>query len=106
MTKAKSGDERKQQNGYVMVKTEDGTWRFKHHLVAEQMLGRPLRVDERVIFTGGTRDNPTPETIEVVKKKGTRQSLVKLRQDLVKVQKDLDTIAQKLEKALADDPNE
>lgn len=104
-TSAPIGTEHKQPNGYVMVKTEEG-WRYKHHIVAEQMLGRPLTSDERVIFTNGTRDNPTPKTIEVVKSKSRRTKLQELQKKVSKMQSDMETIAQILEKELASDSSE
>lgn len=66
--KAKIGDKRKAPNGYWYIKTEEG-WRFQHHIVAEQKLGR--RIDtatERVRFKNGDSQDMRPENIEVVTK--------------------------------------
>lgn len=63
--KAKVGDERISPNGYAYVRTET-EWRLKHHLVAEETLGRPLKVDERVRFRDGDRTNLNPSNIQVV----------------------------------------
>jgi HNH endonuclease len=52
-----------------MVKTEHG-WRFKHHLVAEEKLGRHLRPDERVSLKDKDKDNLDPDNI-VVSTKGS-----------------------------------
>lgn len=63
------GTERKALNGYWYVKTKDGQ-RLKHHIVAEEMLGRPINSSvERVLFVDGNKDNFDPSNIEVVLKK-------------------------------------
>lgn len=64
----KIGTETTNQNGYVMVKTSTG-WRMKHHLVAEEKLGRPLEKNERVIFVDNDRTNFDPDNIVVQVKK-------------------------------------
>lgn len=64
---ANVGDTRIAPNGYHYTKTEDG-WRLTHHLVAEKMLGRPLREDERVRFKTGNKLMLNPTNIEVVPK--------------------------------------
>jgi hypothetical protein len=64
---AKIGQETVNQNGYTSVKTSTG-WRFKHHLVAEEKLGRELEKDDRVIFVDGDKQNFDPENIQVNKK--------------------------------------
>lgn len=47
------GDTRVAANGYHYTKTEEG-WRLTHHIVAErEILGRPLRENERVEFING-----------------------------------------------------
>jgi len=61
---AEVGTESPTQNGYISVKTPTG-WRFKHHIIAEEQLGRPLQEDERVYFIDGDRNNLDPENIEV-----------------------------------------
>jgi len=56
-------------NGFIKVKVaEPDVWRLKHHLVAEEMLGRPLREGERVHLHNSkvSRKNPTPEDIIIV----------------------------------------
>lgn len=63
--KAVEGTETWNQNGYCQVKTSTG-WRFKHHLIAEGKLGRPLADNERVIFIDGDRKNLDPENLQVV----------------------------------------
>lgn len=63
--RADIGAETVNQNGYTCVKTSTG-WRFKHHILAEQKLGRPLESDERVLFEDGDRKNLSLENIKVV----------------------------------------
>lgn len=62
------GATRISQNGYhyTKVETEGGKsqWRLTHHLIAEEMLGRPLRDDERVSFIG-SRNNLSEENIRI-----------------------------------------
>lgn len=64
------GTERKAPNGYWYVKTKDGQ-RLKHHIIAEEMLGRPINSSvERVLFVDGNKDNFDPSNIEVRPLKG------------------------------------
>lgn len=72
---AEDGAERVAQNGYHYVKV-DGKWRLKHHIVAEEMLGRPLRHNERVHFVGKKTDF-SAANIKVVLK-GTSSSTRRL----------------------------
>jgi hypothetical protein len=65
--KAEIGAETVNQNGYTCVKTSTG-WRFKHHLIAERLLNRPLTISERVIFADGDRKNLSDDNIKVVAK--------------------------------------
>lgn len=47
------GDTRIAANGYHYTKAEKG-WRLTHHIIAErEILGRPLRENERVEFIDG-----------------------------------------------------
>jgi len=67
---AELGAKRIAQNGYEYTKVEvDGKsqWRLSHHIIAEQMLGRPLRDDERVSFIGSRR-NLSEDNIKVTLK--------------------------------------
>jgi HNH endonuclease len=59
-------------NGYAVVKV-DGKWRYKHHLIAEAQLGRPLEPNERVSFRDKNRMNLDPENIEVKRKQSTKR---------------------------------
>lgn len=61
---AKVGQETVSQNGYRYVKTPTG-WKAKHHLVAEEKLGRTLKKGERVSFANGDREDFRPENIVV-----------------------------------------
>jgi len=65
--RAEIGDETINQNRYTCVKTSTG-WRFKHHVLAEEKLGRPLEPNERVIFKDTDRTNLDPENLVVVVK--------------------------------------
>ena len=58
------GTEHVNQNGYISVKTIAG-WRLKHHLVAESLLGRPLKHDELVSFIDNDRTNFSLDNIVV-----------------------------------------
>jgi len=76
------------QNGYTWVKTEDG-WKYKHVLIAEEKLGRPLESNERVTFKDHDRNNFTLDNIVVstfVKKVPALRSLNKIRTRLDKVE--------------------
>ena len=64
---AKIGAENVAANGYAYVKTASG-WRLKHHIVAEQKLGRPLEKGERVSFADNDRTNFDPANIIVATK--------------------------------------
>lgn len=85
---AELGAETIAQNGYTWVKTEVG-WKYKHVLIAEEKLGRPLAADERVSFKDHNRNNFDPDNVEVgtyVKKVPALSSLNKIRKRLDKVE--------------------
>lgn len=62
------GYEHTMKNGFIKVKQHDGSWPLKHHLVAEQMLGRKLAPNERVQLKNSkeSRRDPKPEDITIV----------------------------------------
>ena len=63
-------------NGFVKVKVaEPNVWRFKHHIVAENKLGRKLLPGERVTLTDSkrTRANPEPGDVKVVLEKPAKK---------------------------------
>ena len=63
------GTTRTAKNGYHYTRTET-KWRLTHHLVAEEMLGRPLRANERVKFGSKGKECLDPENI-IIERKGT-----------------------------------
>ena len=72
------------KNGFVKVKTaEPDVWTLKHHVVAEQKLGRPLESGERVTLFNSkeTRSDPKPEDVLVVKVKPKTQKTKKMTKD-------------------------
>lgn len=58
------GTTRVAQNGYTWIKTDEG-WRYLHHVIAEQKLGRRLARHERVKFIDGDRYNLVAGNLEV-----------------------------------------
>lgn len=69
MALAEPGTRRVSANGYDYTKIDNGNWRLTHHLVAEkEILHRPLREDERVIFGEKGKTCLDPSNIKVVKK--------------------------------------
>lgn len=61
---SKVGDTRTSANGYHYTRTKDA-WKLTHHLLAEEMLERPLRKNERVVFADKDRTNLDPANIKV-----------------------------------------
>jgi len=80
----KIGDRFENKNGYTYEKTEQG-WRPVHQLIAEQLLGRPLKPDERAVFKDGNRKNLDPTNIRV-DIKYSRQSL---KAKLVRIEEEI-----------------
>lgn len=81
------GDTRTSKNGYHYTRVKVGGWRFTHHLMMEQKLGRALRKGERVVFKDGDKTNLEIENLElqVVGKSAARAELARLesrREDL------------------------
>lgn len=77
--------------GYVRVKTAIGEWRLKHHIIAEQKLGRPLDTSmERVVFQDGDRTNFNSENLLIVpKRNGRKQRAEKIREQIKILQQEL-----------------
>ena len=63
---AKVGDTNVSKNGYHYTRTETG-WRMTHHIVAEQMLGRPLDLEKEYCSFVNSKDkmNLSPSNIQV-----------------------------------------
>jgi uncharacterized Zn-finger protein len=61
-----SGGRQKRKDGYIMLCRPDGRRILEHRLVAEQVLGRPLRSKEHVHHINGTRDDNRPENLRVM----------------------------------------
>ena len=66
------GTERRFAHGYWMIKVAKGKWRFKHHIVIEEKLGRPLALHERVYFKDKNRENFDSDNIYVTEVGGER----------------------------------
>lgn len=62
---AKPGDTMVNRNGYHHTKTEEG-WRLTHHVLAEEVLGRPLATGEMVRFKDGDRTNLDKDNLEII----------------------------------------
>lgn len=97
---AEIGTERWSQNGYLTVKTEEG-WRYKHHIVAEEKLGRPLEPTERVLFGNGDRKDFDPNNIWIETSKKRRNRIFVLDQKVVKMIAELEGIRAELEQLRA-----
>lgn len=99
------GSEKVSQNGYTYVKTPTG-WRLKHHIIAEETIGRPLRGDERVLFDDHKKDNFDPNNLTVVTSKAKARKIAKLRTDLDALAERVNRLAEALstlESSEADD---
>jgi hypothetical protein len=86
------GETRVTQNGYHQTRTEDG-WRYTHHLVAEEALGRKLQAGERVRFIDGDRNNRGVLNLEVTMKRSSKQSRINaLKVRIAALQDELTTL--------------
>ena len=100
MGRGKTADEgatRVAPNGYHYTKV-DGRWRLTHHLVAEKMLGRPLKEGERVVFKTGNKLKLTEDNIQVVQKGSgsVRRRKAVLEARIEEMQAELDAINREL----------
>lgn len=93
-------------NGYVVVKQASGEWKYKHHILAEEKLGRLLESNERVCFKDGDRTNLDLSNIEIrwklPAKRYQRQS--HLRREIIRVQSTLRQLEEQLEPEDEDGP--
>jgi hypothetical protein len=94
---AEVGAERVSQNGYRYVKCESG-WRLKHHLIAEEILGRPLKDNEIVKFRG-VKTNFAHSNIEVIVKRTSslRKRKAQLESRIADLQAELDSVNKSIE---------
>lgn len=100
-SEAEIGTEVETQNGYINVKTEDG-WRYKHAIIAEEKLGRPIEKGERVRFKDGNRRNFDPSNIEVYAVKEPTDPVKKLRARVLRWQQEGVYILEELDKLTSD----
>lgn len=71
---AKVGAVNVSANGYAYIKTSTG-WRLQHHVLAEQILLRPVDTKtDRIYFKDGNRENLVPDNIGISAKSGVRAS--------------------------------
>lgn len=82
-TAASVGDERVAQNGYLYTKTEDAWVLLHRKIVEEEILMRPLRKGERVLFKNGNRLDLRHENLHVTKVNTGLPALKRRRQDIV-----------------------
>lgn len=92
------GDTRVAPNGYHYTRTESG-WRLTHHIIAEKVLGRPLREDERTQFVDGKKTNLDPDNIRVIKsgKGSLRAKKARLEVRIKELQAELALVEQELQ---------
>lgn len=83
------GEENKAANGYWYRKV-NGKWKLKHHIVAEQILGRPINGSDRVTFKDNDPDNLDPSNLNITIKKGGRLARIEyLKAKIVVLQDEL-----------------
>jgi hypothetical protein len=82
--RAQDGDTNVSANGYHYTRV-DGKWRFTHHIIAEEIIGRPINTETDVVrFKDKDNTNLDPSNIEVIPKgKSTpRKRLAEVRSKL------------------------
>lgn len=81
-------------NGYHYTR-QNGKWRLTHHILAEEVLGRPINTENEIIrFRDKDRTNLSKSNIEIIPKgkHTTRRRLAEVRAkiaDLQALEKDL-----------------
>jgi|SRR5215831_1190528 len=65
---SKLGDTRISPNGYHYTRTAD-KWELTGRLVMEELLGRPLKPNERIRYIDGDRLNNDPSNLRVLETK-------------------------------------
>jgi hypothetical protein len=97
-TGAEDGTTYVAKNGYHYTKA-NGKYRLTHHLIAEQILGRPLQPKERVKFVDGDRTNFDPSNISASPqaKKSTRARIAALEAQRDEIDAELDELREELE---------
>src|SRR6266540_1974038 len=74
---SKVGERTVSANGYTYEKTE-AKWKLVHHIIAEEVLGRPLGKNELAKFKNGDRKDLRPENIIVVRKGSNKSPQARL----------------------------
>jgi len=72
---SKDGDTTVSANGYHYTRV-NGKYRLTHHIIAEQILGRPIERNETVSFADGDRTNLDPSNIKVTTRKTSRMGRI------------------------------
>ena len=63
------GSERKQADGYTMVKVEEpSTWELKHRLIYEECHGEKLSKDDVIVFVDGDKNNFDIKNLRKIKR--------------------------------------
>lgn len=98
------GDRFTNANGYTYEKTKSG-WMPVHQLLAEQLLGRPLKPIERAIFKDGDRRNLDPTNIRVELKyhrASLKAKLVRIEEEIRELQAQAQELRDQIAKAESD----
>lgn len=98
-TIAKDGDTFVSQNGYHNTK-QNGKWRLTHHIIAEEILGRPLTPSDRVEFKDRDRSNLNPSNIQVVPRGrgSTRRRMAQVKARIDELQAEYEDLERELQR--------